>query len=228
MQLDIVETLKEVAQSVLPLALIVIVLLAFVVDAPVGRFTVSTILVIGGIAIFLIGVKVGILPFGEQVGGSLPQSGSLRFVVLVAFLLGFVATVAEPDVRILSDQVDAVSGGTVPKAALVGAISLGIGIFLVVSMLRIVYNVPISYLFFAGYGCIIALSFFTPSSFVPISFDAGGVTTGPMTVPVILSLGVGMVSVLSGKSALSDGFGFIGLASMGPIISVMLMGAVFY
>ena len=228
MQLDVKDTIKEVAQSILPLSLIVIVLLAFVVDGPVGQFVVSTILVVGGIAIFLIGVKVGILPFGEQVGGSLPQSGNLRFVLFITFLLGFVATVAEPDVRVLSDQVSVVSQGTIPKAALVGTIALGIGIFLMVSLLRIVYNVPISYLFLAGYGAIIVLSFFTPPTFVPISFDAGGVTTGPMTVPVILSLGVGFVSVLSGKSALSDGFGFIGLASIGPIVSVMLMGVLFY
>ncbi len=228
MRLDIKGTLMEVAQSVLPLALIVLVLLWFIVGAPIGQFIVSTILVIGGIAIFLIGVKIGILPYGEQIGSSLPKSGSLRFILAITFLIGFVATVAEPDVRILSDQVNAVSGGTIPKIALVGAISLGIGIFLMVSVLRIIYEVPISYLFLAGYGFIILLSFFTPPAFVPISFDAGGVTTGLMTVPLILALGVGMVSVLSGKSALSDGFGFIGMASLGPIISVMLMGAIFY
>ena len=98
--------------------------------------------------------------------------------------------------------------------------------FVAMAMLRILLGFPIAYLMAAGYIIIIILSFFTPVEFVPVAFDSGGVTTGPMTVPIILALGLGFSSVLAGKSAMSDGFGLIGLASIGPVIGVMVMGMV--
>jgi hypothetical protein len=134
------------------------------------------------------------------------------------------ATVAEPDVRVLSAMIDSVSDNGISRNALILSIAFGVGFFVSVSMLRIVYGVPIKYLLTAGYLIVIILSFFTNPEYIAIAYDAGGVTTGPMTVPVILALGIGIVSVLGDKSELSEGFGLIGLASIGPIISVMLMG----
>jgi len=147
--------------------------------------------------------------------------------LIFSFIIGFITTIAEPDVRVLSTQVDYVSNGAIPQLLLILSISFGIGIFVSLAMLRILYGIGFPYLFISGYAIIILLSLFTPQSFVAIAFDSGGVTTGPVTVPIILSLGIGVSSVLGGKSALSDGFGLIGLASMGPVISVMLLGAIY-
>ncbi|MBM3148547.1 MAG: DUF1538 domain-containing protein, partial [Chloroflexi bacterium] len=118
------------------------------------------------------------------------------------------------------------SKGSISENILINVIAIGIGFFVAVAMLRIAFGFPIKYLFAAGYAIVLILSFFVPPEFVPVAFDAGGVTTGPMTVPVILSLGIGLSSVLAGRSAISDGFGLIGLASIGPIIGVMIMGII--
>jgi hypothetical protein len=150
----------------------------------------------------------------------------LFLVIGIAFLIGFAATIAEPDVMVLTRQVDTVSNGSIAQNVLVYIIGIGVAFFVAMAMVRIILNFPIAYLIAAGYIVIIVLSFFTPARFVPVAFDAGGVTTGPMTVPIILALGLGFSSVLAGRSALSDGFGLIGLASIGPVIGVMVMGMV--
>ncbi|PAM96551.1 hypothetical protein B4N84_01705, partial [Flavobacterium sp. IR1] len=110
---------------------------------------------------------------------------------------------------------------------LIYTVALGVAIFVGLAMLRIVLNIPITYLLIGGYGLAFSLAAFTPAHFVPISFDAGGVTTGPMTVPFILALGVGVASVLRGKSASSDGFGLVALASIGPILAVLVLGVIY-
>src|SRR5699024_9000488 len=133
---------------------------------------------------------------------------------------GAVVTFAEPDVRVLSSQIDDVSGGAIPQIILIMSVAIGVGIFVALAMFRIVFNISIVYLLAGGYALIFLVAAFAPSSFVPISFDAGGVTTGPLTVPFILALGVGVATVISVKSASRDGFGLVGRASRGPIFSV--------
>jgi hypothetical protein len=223
---DFKETFKEVVQAVLPLTAAVL-LIMLVIGLNSGMFLsffTGAIMVIAGMVFFLMGVKLGMLPIGESIGSELPKHNSLIFIVGVAFLLSFMATLAEPDVRVLSTMIDSVSENGISRNVLILSIALGVGFFVSVSMLRIVYGVPIKYLLTAGYLIVIMLSFFTKPEYLAIAFDAGGVTTGPMTVPVILALGIGVVSVLGEKSELSEGFGLIGLASIGPILSVMLMG----
>ncbi|MDG6243820.1 MAG: DUF1538 domain-containing protein [Methanolobus sp.] len=223
---DFKETFTEVVQAVLPLTLAVL-LIMFAIGMDSGMFLSfisGSLMVIAGMVLFLMGVKLGMLPIGEAIGAELPKHNSVLFLVGVAFLLSFMATVAEPDVRVLSAMIDSVSDNGISRNALILSIAFGVGFFVSVSMLRIVYGVPIKYLLTAGYLIVIMLSFFTNPEYIAIAYDAGGVTTGPMTVPVILALGIGTVSVLGEKSELSEGFGLIGLASIGPIISVMLMG----
>jgi hypothetical protein len=132
--------------------------------------------------------------------------------------------VAEPDVRVLAMQVDRVSNGEISKNFLIYTVAAGVAFFVGLAMLRIILSIPISYLLVASYGLVFLLAAFTPAHFLPVSFDAGGVTTGPMTVPFILALGVGVASVLGGKTASADGFGLVALASIGPILAVMLLG----
>ncbi|MGM0770498.1 MAG: DUF1538 domain-containing protein [Halobacteriota archaeon] len=223
---DFKETFKEVFLAVLPLSGVVLLIMLMIGMSSdmFLSFVTGALLVIGGMVLFLMGVKIGMLPIGESIGAELPKHNSLLFIVAVAFLLSFMATIAEPDVRVLSTMINSVSDDSISRNLLILSIACGVGFFVSVSMLRIVYGVPIKYLLTAGYLIVIMLSFLTNPEYIAIAYDAGGVTTGPMTVPVILALGIGTVSVLGEKSELSDGFGFIGLASIGPIISVMLMG----
>lgn len=221
------EIFLEIVQATLPIILVVTFLQFLVLRmSPMifVQFLIGALMVTLGLFLFLIGVRVGFLPVGEAVGSSLAERGSLVFLLAVAFILSFAVTVAEPDVRVLAYQVDLASGERIGAGILIGSVALGVGFFVALAMLRMITGIPIAYMLAAGYGLIVVLSFFTPPEFVAISFDSGGVTTGPMAVPFILALGIGTASALGGKSALRDGFGLIGLASIGPVIGVMLLG----
>ncbi len=224
------EGIVEVVQAVVPITVVVILLQVFLISMPwiiFSRFLIGVVMVISGMFLFLQGVKIGLLPMGEAIGAELPKRGSMFFLLFFAFVLGFMVTLAEPDVWVLVGYVDSVSEGLVNRYILVASVALGVGIFVTLAMLRIVLNVPIAYLLAGGYILILVLSFFTPADFVPISFDAGGVTTGPVTVPFILALGLGVTAVLGGRSSINDGFGLIGLASIGPVLGVMVLGIIY-
>lgn len=224
------DTIKEVVFAIIPLSLVVIVLQVALIRMPLEvfmQFIIGVIMVSIGLILFLLGVQIGLLPVGEMIGAALPKMKKAWLVIFFGFLLGFVATVAEPDVRVLALQVDLVSGGMISSHILTYTVALGVAIFVGLAMMRILFNIPITYLLIGGYGLVFLLAVFTPNHFIPISFDAGGVTTGPMTVPFILALGVGVASVLRGKSASKDGFGLVALASIGPILAVLLLGVIY-
>lgn len=220
----------EIIQAILPIAVIVVVLQLILFEHPwsmVGQFLIGVVMVTLGLGLFLLGVKVGLLPLGEAIGSEIPKSGSVPVLILAVLFIGVAVTVAEPDVRVLAHQIDLVSGGEITKRLLVAFVAVGVGVFLAMAALRVLLGIPISYIIIGGYLLIFGLSMIVPPQFVPISFDSGGVTTGPMTVPFILALGVGLTSVLGGKSSLSDSFGFVALASIGPVIAVMLLGVIY-
>jgi len=224
---DIKGIIFEVVQAVFPLSILIILLMFVFVGTDMNQlvsFLTSTLLVTFGMIFFLLGVKIGILPIGEAIGADLPKHNSLMFIAIVTFLLSFLTTVAEPDVRVLSNMINLVSQNSINNYMIIISIASGVGFFVVASIFRIIYGIPIRYLFTAGYLVILILSFFVPGEYLAISFDAGGVTTGSITVPVIMALGIGTVAVLQNRSELSDGFGLMGFASMGPIISLMLLG----
>ena len=221
----------EVIKAMLPLVIVIIIMQFAFVKMPIPlflQFLVGAVMAIAGMILFLIGIDAGILPMGEAVGAELPKRRSLSLIVAIAFLVGFAATIAEPDVIVLTGQIDKVSQGSISDNILIYVIGIGIAFFVAMAMLRIILGFRMAYLLAASYLIVIILSFFTPAEFVPVAFDAGGVTTGPMTVPIILSLGIGFSSVLADRSAISDGFGLIGLASAGPIIAVMIMGIILH
>ena len=227
---DFKETTREVVQAVLPLTLaVLLIMFAIGLNSDlIMSFIMGAVLVILGMVFFLMGVKLGMLPIGEAIGSELPKHNSIIFIVVVAFILSFMATVAEPDVRVLALQVDMVSGGAISSTTLILTVAAGVGISVGFAMLRIILKISINYLIIAGYAMVFILASFTPSHFVPVSFDAGGVTTGPMTVPFILALGVGVSSVLAGRSSSSEGFGLVALASIGPILAVLLLGVMYF
>jgi hypothetical protein len=201
------------------------------VEASAGtfiQFLVGSVLVIAGMIFFLLGIEVGILPAGKTVGAGLVEKRSLWLIIAITFLIGFSTTIAEPDLLVLSRQVEIITDGAVPESNLVYIVGIGLAFFVTMAMLRIIFGFRIAYLLTASYLIVIILSFFTPSEFVPLAFDSGSVTTGVLTSPIILALGIGFSSVLAGRSAISDGFGLLGLASIGPIIAVMIMGMIVY
>ncbi len=223
-------TLLEVVRAIVPIFVVIILLQLFVLQTPLyllWQFIAGAVLVTSGLFLFLVGVRVGLLPIGKMIGSEMVSRGSLAFLLVAAFIFGFVITVSEPAVRVLAHQVDLASDGAIEAGVFVTTVSIGLGLFVMIAILRILLNIPIRNILAVGYVLVVILSFFTPPSFVPISFDAGGVTTGPMAVPFILALGVGATSVMGGKSTLSDTFGLIGIASIGPVIVMMILGVLY-
>ncbi|WP_096188099.1 DUF1538 domain-containing protein [Evansella halocellulosilytica] len=227
---NILEQLKEVTFAILPMSVVIIILQFTIIGMPTDTFIqfLAGVIMVGlGLFLFLVGVHIGLLPIGELIGSTLPKTKKPLLIIGVGFILGVVVTLAEPDVRVLAFQVDEVSSGEISNTILVYAVALGVGIFVAMAMARTLLGIPLKYILCIGYGFVFILALFTPSNFIPISFDAGGVTTGPMTVPFILALGVGVSSVLRGKSSTNDGFGLVALASIGPILSVMILGVIY-
>lgn len=223
---NIRETFLEVIQAIIPLTLTIVLLMLVFVGTSLPdliSFLIATVLTVVGMAFFLTGVKLSMLPIGEAIGADLPKHNSMAFIALVVFLLSFLTTIAEPNVKVLNSMVDSALQGSLDTNLLVVSIAFGVGFLMAISILRIVYGVSIRYLFTAGYSIILVLSFFVLTDHLAISFDAGSVTTGAMIVPVLMGLGIGIASVLQDRSEL-DGFGLIGLATMGPIMSLMLLG----
>lgn len=227
---NIKETTLEVIYSIFPITIVITILQFTLVWLPLDtffQFLIGAMMVGVGLILFLLGVNVGLLPVGEMIGSALSKTKKMSLIVGFGVLLGVVVTVAEPDVRILSLQVDKVSEGAIPKSVLIFAVALGVGIYVGLAMLRIIFNINIVYLLAISYGIIFLLAAFTPPSFMPISFDSGGVTTGPLTVPFVLALGVGVASVLRGRSSSIDSFGLVALASVGPILAVLFLGVMY-
>lgn len=219
--------LSEAAKAVAPLVGVVSVLQVLLVQAPVAmfvQFLAGSVLVMLGMLLLFGGIEFGILPMGRFIGADLPRHGSLWLILGVAFALGFATTVAEPDVLVLSGQVERASGGRLQSRPLIYVIAAGVGLFVAIGLLRVVRGFSMTALLTAVYAVMIALSLVAPASIVPLAYDAGSVTTGVLTAPVVLALALGLASVLAERSAVDDGFGLLGLASVGPIIAVLLLG----
>lgn len=216
---------KESCLSILPIFFVVL-FLHFTV-APLGykmlgSFFVGTLLLMMGISLFTLGADNAMMPMGNKVGAFLSKHKKLLFLIVVSFLLGTCITVAEPDLKVLADQTT-----YIPSIVLIITVALGVGIFLVLSALRVIFKIKLSKLLLVSYGIIFLITLFIPNDFIPLSFDSGGVTTGPITVPFIMALGIGIASVNGGEDAKNDSFGLIGLCSIGPILSVLLL-SLFY
>lgn len=215
------KTLESLA-AVLPITGIVLALSIFLVPLEIGTvvmFFVGAILLIVGMGMFQLGAEMAMSPLGEGIGVQLSKSKHKWMIAVVSFVMGMLITVAEPDLQVLSNQVPAV-----PNMTLILTVAVGVGIFLAVAVLRIVFKIKLSNLLMILYAGVLILSFFIPKDFFAVAFDSGGVTTGPITVPFIMAMGVGLSSVRGDKNASSDSFGLVALSSIGPIVAVMLLG----
>lgn len=220
-----IEKCREAIISVVPV-LILVLLLHFTI-APLGsalpQLLVGSVLFITGLGLFLVGADIGVLPVGQKVGSALTAKRSLPLMLATGFIVGFIITVAEPDVQVLASQVTGVAPVIAPTA-LVGIIAAGVGFFVAVAMARIIFQLPLKLLLLLCYAAVFLSAAFVPDLFLGIGFDAGGATTGPMTVPFIMALGLGVAAVRGGSNAGDDSFGFVGLASVGPILAVLVLG----
>lgn len=220
------EKVKEAFSSVLPITIIVLLLCFSAVPIESGTFLafiLGAFFVVVGMGLFTLGADTAMTPIGQYVGTTVMRSKKIWIIVPVCFLVGVLITVSEPDLTVLATQLSQ----TIDKWTLILTVGVGVGVFLVIAFLRIVLKIKLSYLLIGFYTIVFVLAIFVPETFVPLAFDSGGVTTGPMSVPFIIAIGTGVASMRSDKGAETDGFGLTALCSVGPILSVMILGIIF-
>jgi len=223
--MNILAKMKETAVSVLPVMVIVLFLGFTFVPLDkylLARFVVGGLFLILGLTIFLLGVDLGIQPMGERCGAELTKKRSLTLLLIVAFIIGFIVTAAEPDIQVFGDQVRSIFP-FVNKIAITFVIASGVGLFIMLGLLRTVLNLSLKWTFLISYTVLFLVSCFTPGSFIGIAFDSGGATTGPMTVPFIMALGLGVSSVRDDDD---NSFGLTGVCSIGPVMAVLIYAIV--
>ena len=219
------EKLTEALQAVLPIVAIVLAL-CFTV-APVSPsillcFLLGAVLITVGIMFFTLGAEMSMTPMGERVGAVLTKSRRLPVILGVGFLLGFLITISEPDLQVLANQVP-----SIPNRTLIFSVAAGVGLFLVVAFLRMLFGIALPKLLVLFYGFVFVLAAFVPREFLAVAFDSGGVTTGPMTVPFIMALGVGVSAIRGDRHAADDSFGLVAMCSIGPVLAVLVLGIAF-
>ncbi len=219
------EKVHESVASVLPITLIVAVLCLFFIPIESGlmlSFLIGSVMIIIGMSLFNIGSDVSMTQMGNLIGAKMTKSRKLGFILILSFILGFIITLAEPDLQVLAANAPAID-----KTVLILTVSVGVGLFLLVSMFRILFAISLKWLLVAFYAVLFIIAFFADQGFLAVAFDSGGVTTGPITVPFIMALGVGVASIRSDENAKSDSFGLIALCSIGPILAVLILSFIY-
>ncbi|MBO1101012.1 DUF1538 domain-containing protein [Enterococcus hirae] len=224
------KNLKEVVNAILPMTLL-IVILTFIF-APLDSdemisFLFGAGIMMIGMTLFLFGADYSMMEVGRLVGKYMIKKKSLTILIALGFMIGIVITIAEPSVQVLGQQVNQISEGKIGRVLLIGIVSVGTGVFLAFALLRVVFKLSYYQLMAIGYVGVLVASFFTSNEFMPIAFDSGGVTTGPITVPFILALAGGLTSMIRQETSANDSFGMVGIASLGPILAVMILGVIF-
>lgn len=223
------EKINEVSRSLLPIVALVLVLALTLVKPDGGMlvsFLIGSVLLLVGLAIFLLGVDLGMAPIGDHMAVEMATSRTPFKIAALSFLLGFLVTVAEPDLLILGNQVDAASGGSIKALAMVYMVSAGVGILIVLGTFRLLRGRSYRFFMAMAYLCIFVLSLFVSEEFLAISFDSSGATTGALTTPFVLALSAGLSRMKGGSSSEDDSFGMVGVMSAGPMFALMLMSII--
>ena len=219
------EKMSESLASVLPITLIVAVLALFFIPLDSSlflSFLIGSVMIIIGMAFFTFGSDISMSQIGNHIGAKLTKSRRIWLIILLSFTLGVIITIAEPDLTVLATNVPSIN-----STVLILTVSVGVGLFLMLCMIRILFGIQLKWLFVIFYALIFILAYFADKNFLSVAFDSGGVTTGPITVPFIMALGVGVASIRSDEKAKSDSFGLVALCSIGPILSVLLLGFIY-
>lgn len=218
---------RESFSSVFPLMALVVVLnfimLVFSGEGmPWGmffQFIIGGVLLIFGMAFFSLGADMSMIPMGDHVGAYLAKTGKYILLIICCFLIGTLVTMAEPDLAVLATQFPGV-----PDRNIILIVSVGVGLFLVIGVLRVIKKLSLPLTLTILYAIVFLVAYFSPKNFFAVAFDSGGVTTGPITVPFIMAIGIGLAAVRGGSSSSDDSFGIVAICSVGPIISMMLLG----
>ena len=219
------EKLQESLAAVLPILAIVLILSFTIAPLPTSvlmAFLFGAVLLVVGMMFFSLGAELAMSPMGERVGACITKTRRVGIMLTLGFLLGFLITISEPDLQVLANQVQAV-----PNMVLIVTVAVGAGLFLCFAMLRMLLSVPLNTLLVGFYIVVFVLAMFVPKDFLAVAFDSGGVTTGPMTVPFIMAMGVGVSAIRSDKHSANDSFGLVALCSIGPILAVLILSLIF-
>ena len=219
------EKILESLSAVLPITGIVLLLSILLVPIDLGTmvmFLVGAILLVVGVRFSQLGAEMSMTPLGEGIGVQISKARRIPLIFLIGFSMGAIITISEPDLQVLAEQVP-----SIPNLTLILTVAVGVGIFLAVAIIRILFQINLSTILIVLYVALIGVSFFVSKDFLAVAFDSGGVTTGPMTVPFIMAMGVGLASVRGDRNASSDSFGLVALSSIGPILAVLILGMFF-
>lgn len=218
--------IKEVFSSVFPITLIVLLLSFTICPIDSGTFLAfitGVLLVVIGLGVFTMGADIAMTPIGEYIGTNVVKTKKLWIILPIFFIVGVFLTISEPDLQVLGQQL----AETINMWVLIIAVGVGVGVFLVIAFLRVVLKIKLKFVLILFYVIAFVLSFFVPKCFVPLAFDSGGVTTGPMSVPFLIAIGTGVASIRSDNGASDDSFGLTALCSIGPIVAVMILGIIY-
>ena len=219
------EKLQESLAAVLPILAIVLILSFTIAPLPTSvlmAFLFGAVLLVVGMMFFSLGAELAMSPMGERVGACITKTRRVGIMLTLGFLLGFLITISEPDLQVLATQ-----GQAVPNMVLLVTVAVGVGLFLCFAMLRMLLSVPLNTMLVGFYIVVFVLAMFVPKDFLAVAFDSGGVTTGPMTVPFIMAMGVGVSAIRSDKHSANDSFGLVALCSIGPILAVLILSLIF-
>ena len=230
---NLIDSAKDLAPIVLVIAFFQIVVLQQTIPN-LSEIIVGALFVLVGLTLFIYGLKLGLFPIGETLAYAFVKKGSIAWLLIFAFALGFGATIAEPDLIVMANEAAKVAqiGGIINNEVQLNnyaqtlryTVAISVGLSVVIGVIKILKGWPIQWLIIGGYLLVIVVTFFAPDFIIGIAYDSGGVTTGPITVPLLTALGVGLSSSIRGRNPLTDGFGMIAIASLLPIIAVMIFG----
>lgn len=219
------EKIHEALASTLPITVIVFAIAMYAVPMPIGTtamFIAGAGMLVVGMGFFSLGAEISMMPMGDAFGSLFGRTRFVPLVVAFAFIMGLIITASEPDLQVLAEQVPAI-----PDDVLIATVAFGVGAFLAIAVLRVRYRISLSRLLFVFYFAVLCVLCFAPPSFVAVALDSGGVTTGPMTVPFLVSLGVGLAAARSADDAQDDSFGLVAICSIGPILAVLVLGILY-
>ena len=220
------EKLDEALTAVLPIISIVLILsltIAPMTSSVLLAFLFGGVMLVVGMMFFTLGAELAMEPMGEQMGGRITKTRKLWIILPMGFLLGTLITMSEPDLQVLAGQVK-----SIPNDVMIFSVAGGVGLFLTLALLRMLLGIKLRTLLVVFYLAVIVLALIAPADFIAVAFDAGGVTTGPMTVPFILSFGVGISAIRSDSNAHGDSFGLIALCSVGPVLAVLVLSLIYH
>lgn len=223
--LNLKEKLNETLKAVFPILAIVLILcftIAPISPSILMTFLIGAVLLIVGMLLFSFGVDLSMTQMGERVGTTMTKTKNAFLMALLSFIMGLIITISEPDLQVLAQQVP-----SIPNMVIILAVAAGVGVFLVIALMRMLFGIALSHMLIVFYMIVFILTLFVPADFLAVAFDSGGVTTGPMTVPFIMALGVGISAIRSDKHAADDSFGLVSLCSIGPILAVLILGMTF-